>query len=277
MRLFISYPKSGRTWLRFMINSAIARVERTRVSNVFEIESRVKGGPFEINWTHLTAAMVSRRPYYAIGGVDPRSINAHPCLFLTRNVYETLASAYFQAVKRIRVFNDSPSAFVRDPRYGAAKIVSFYNLIADLRPTIIDWTEFSYEAVRAHPVREVTRLFEAVGLPSERAFVKAILADSTRDRMAELGAAGAYAGTPLAPTDPTDPESAKVRGNAARRWHELFTVEDQRHIRRTIESLAVDPGEPWYRLPASRPEPEIKPERRVTNSGDAWRLVALAG
>ncbi|MEM9253166.1 MAG: hypothetical protein AAGB29_12525, partial [Planctomycetota bacterium] len=80
MAIVLSYPKSGRTWLRFMLNDYLARIAgASDLPNAFAIE---KADGYPIAWTHLAAAMVARRHYWELGPFDPTPLAKQPLLFL---------------------------------------------------------------------------------------------------------------------------------------------------------------------------------------------------
>jgi len=246
MRIALSYPKSGRTWLRFMIDDYLVRLHNLRCENVFQAEDQLRQ-VCPVEWTHLTAAMVMRRPYWAMGPMSVRGAEAAPWLLLTRDFRATLASAYFQARDRIRVFQGTPSQFLRDPRYGVIKLVTFYNLWElELRPQLRHATVLSYEAMQADPADALIRALEGLDLPIQGDLAQGVAAEATFDRMKMLATTPAYAGTVLAPTDPSRPQTHKVR-SAGRDAAALFTDEDLAFIDRVVDDLLVTRDAVYYR------------------------------
>ena len=69
MRIFLSYPKAGRTWVRFMVDSYLCRLHELAVGNVFEAEEHPRQ-PVRIVWTHLTAAMLLKRHWWEMGPIQ---------------------------------------------------------------------------------------------------------------------------------------------------------------------------------------------------------------
>ena len=63
--LFISYPKSGRTWIRFMVNSYICKLNNLSFANVFHVE-KLLAPEQAIIWSHLSGAMILNLPYYQL-------------------------------------------------------------------------------------------------------------------------------------------------------------------------------------------------------------------
>src|SRR5690349_7405005 len=105
--LFLSYPKSGRTWVRFLVDAYLADLHGIPVANVFEVERRLDRR-WRIEWEHLTGAMIRLLPFDRVGEVDLARLDGRACVLLTRDPYATLASAYFQARDRVKVFSGTP-------------------------------------------------------------------------------------------------------------------------------------------------------------------------
>lgn len=236
MHVMLSYPKSGRTWIRFMVDSYLCKAFNLPCSNVFDAEKQLKQTQ-PVEWTHLTGAMIAKLPYWAIGPwqFDDATRNV-PWLVLTRNFQATLASAYFQARDRIKVFTGSPSDFVRDPRYGVIKIVSFYNQLEELRPTLANCHMFSYEQFTQEPRQQLRRMIEALGLKPDDTLIDEVIQASSFENMKRLSVTPEYAGSVIAPTDPTRPETFKVR-SAGRDKKELFNPDDIAYIENIVDSL----------------------------------------
>lgn len=240
MHLFLSYPKAGRTWVRFMVDDYLCRREGLSLPNVFDIESKLKATPRHIEWSHLTAAMIFRMPYYQMGAINVEQLKGLPAVLLTRNVYATMASAYFQARDRVKVFNGTPSQFLRSPRYGIIKFVTFFNLLFDLRGTLGPTAVVSYEAMKRNTEHEMTRVLEGLNIEIDAALLRQSIAAGTMENMRTLGLTAAYAKTPLAPMDAADPNSFKVSAAGRARHDELFNDEDRAYIRRVIDDLLTE-------------------------------------
>lgn len=248
MHVFLSYPKAGRTWLRFMVNAYLARLHDFKVDNIFQVERRLPGVGRHIEWTHLTAAMLMRRPYYAMGPIELSKADALPWLLLVRNRYATLASAYYQARDRIKVFDGTPSAFLRDPRFGAIKLVTFLNLWETLRGLVARSAVFSYEAILADPVAQLPRVLGALDIEVRPDLVQATVDEAALENMKRLSVTRAYAGTPLAPRDPRNPDSFKIRTGGDDSYTSLFTAEDIAFIDTVMDSVITRPDGDYYQF-----------------------------
>lgn len=245
MRCFVSYPKAGRTWVRFMLNAYLCRQRGLEPANVFEIEQATDGSyPFQ--WTHLTSAMLMKLPYHMMGCFDRRPLAGATCVLLVRDFYATLASAYHQAVHRIRVFQGTPAQFVRSPRYGAIKLITFYNLWAEIAPQLGRSEIVSYDAMLDDPADPFRRILAAFDIPIDEALIEEVVEEASIENMKRLGAAPAYAGTVLAPADPNNPDSAKVRVGGISKYDELFSEADLAYIDRLADDLLINRDAPHF-------------------------------
>jgi hypothetical protein len=98
----VSYQNSGRTWLRVMLSDLGIRPK----------------------FTHAGAAYRYRLPPEHICDDLARYTGCN-VLFLARNPLDAIVSNYFQAMKTDKVFDGDISAFVRDPRWGLARMLAF--------------------------------------------------------------------------------------------------------------------------------------------------------
>lgn len=227
--LFLSYPKSGRTWVRFLVGAYLADLHGIQVSNVFEVERRLDRR-WRIKWEHLTGAMIGLLPHDRIGEVDLSQLDGRPCVFLTRDPYATLASAYFQARDRVKVFSGSPAEFLRSPLFGARKLAAFYEMVDGLRERFSSFTELSYEEMREDPAAGLRTVLETLGAEVDEERIARAVELGSFENLRRLAGASEYAGSPIATVDPGNPGSEKIRKGGDGGWRELFGEEDARYI-----------------------------------------------
>ena len=238
MHLFVSYPKSGRTWVRFMVNSYLNRVMDVHADNVFVVEDRLKGTPDHIEWTHLTAAMLFKLNYWQMG-FPPHAVQGVPAVVLVRNFYRTLASAYDQAQHRKRIFNGSPSEFLRDPMFGAIKLVTYYNQIEDLEHVFARRDVFVYERLRQDPAGQLTRILAALDREARPDLIEQAVAEAEISNMKRLAALPHYADTVLAEMDPSAAKNTQVTIGSKTKWRDLFSDQDLAYIARVVDDLLI--------------------------------------
>lgn len=138
----ISYPKSGRTWIRFMLGTAGLPIEY----------SHSGAG----NRLGLTFDEVAPR----LEGWQGRRV-----VFLYRDPRDTVVSCYFQATRRIEetaLFSGTISEFMRSERYGIDKIARFNLHWLESAAAFRDFTPVSYEALHADTRGQLGRIIRFI-------------------------------------------------------------------------------------------------------------------
>ena len=227
--LFVSYPKSGRTWVRFMVDSYLAGLHGIPVSNVFQVE-RLVDPRWRIEWTHLTAQMTYLLRFDQIRDLDLSQIEGRSCVFLAREPLPTLASAYYQARDRLGIFSGTPSEFVRSPLFGVRKLAAFYELMADLRDRFGSLTLITYEDLREDAAAGLRSVLRTLGSEIDEDRVEKAVQDGRFDNLKRLARTPEYENTLLSPSDPNNPDSDKVRRGDPNGWRDVFGEEDVRYI-----------------------------------------------
>jgi hypothetical protein len=205
----ISHPKSGRTWLRVMLEQA--GIGGVRFSHAGSTEE----------------ACIAARAFSA--GV--RFWSRKRILLLIRDPRDTVVSFYFQATRRSRVYSGEFAGFLRDPRFGIERIMQFNLLWLRERGRFADFILLAYEDLHADPGAALRKAsaFLSGRQPPESEMRRAVrLSAFDEMRRLELSGAGAAQwGVRLTPGDPTDPESFKTRRGVVGGWRDYFTAEDE--------------------------------------------------
>jgi hypothetical protein len=103
--VIVSYPKSGRTWLRVILEMLAV----------------------ELDYIHAGASLAE-----GIRFCDLKVLPLAKPLLMVRNPLDTVASCYFQATKRLKIYDGTMSDFIQDERYGLEKINYFHSLWKDI-------------------------------------------------------------------------------------------------------------------------------------------------
>lgn len=201
----ISFPKSGRTWLRVMLD----------------------GCDVPLGWTHAGAGHGRALP---IGKLTTKEAKKYDrMLFLHRDPRDTVVSGFHQKMLRRGGYQGTISDFIRDPRHGIEKIVRYNAMwlaFASAQPKMIVET---YEGLTANTVGTISRIVKFFGHVVNEQLIQEIVDFNQFHKMQEREREGRYANTYgkiLSPRDPSLPNSFKVRkGKVAGYLEELSDVD----------------------------------------------------
>jgi hypothetical protein len=236
----VSFPKSGRTWLRMLIGRVLCErfgLPESQVLDTFELTRAA--GILPTIFTHDGTSNTEGRHLRRLDR-GKRAYRDKRVLLLCRDPRDTAISCFFEATKRKGVYAGTLSEFLRDPHYGIEKIVSFYQLWDAARSVPEELLIVSYEGLHADPgklLRETLAFMGAGDLP-ERSITDAIeygRFDNMR-RMEQAGGLGE--GSRLRPGDASDASSYKTRKGKVGGFAETLSAEDLAYANRALAERA---------------------------------------
>jgi hypothetical protein len=205
-----SYPKSGRTWFRFILASYLTDWLNLPVDldlrTVFQVVpnydlDRQRGLPAVLDRSDLPLVLVSHLPYSALL-FPPR-----PVVFMVRDAGDVMVSSYFHATRHKRVYSGEIAEFIRNPRHGLAHYISYLNGWArGLRGR--KHLVFSYEQLWARPTDVTANVLEFLEIPVDEVGVARAVENSRFEVMRELEVSR---GIPGHDYDRSDENSLRVR------------------------------------------------------------------
>lgn len=163
----VSYPRSGRTWLRLMLHDV-------------SVDAR---------FTHVGAKNVLQHtPGEICRGME--RYYRRPIVFLHREPRDTLIS-YFHHCRRRGVWEGDLATFIRDPRNGFERILAFNLGWMEAQARFRDFTAVAYEDLRADPQAELGRIVRFLGCPLVGARdIETAIAENSFERMKERERSG---------------------------------------------------------------------------------------
>ena len=201
----VSYPKSGRTWLHFMLTSA----------------------GLKLLFIHAGAENSKANRLEDISGM-PATWRDRRIIFLFRDPRDTVVSCFFQATKRLKPSQRFPGTigeFIRDPRYGIAKIAGFNLLWLEAFGAFRDYVSVSYEDLHRNTAGELDRLIRFVtGKPADPQTLEQAVAAGSFDNMRRVETSLGEKmdeRLKLGGGNPDDPESLKTRKGKVGGWREI--------------------------------------------------------
>lgn len=217
----VSHPKSGRTWLRVMLDELEIKADYSHGR-----KSKRKGYQ---HYSELTTELPHR--YKRI-------------LILTRDPRDSSVSCFHQMTKRSHSshrYEGSMGEFLRDPRVGIEKAAHFNLIWAEFAAGRDDAMVISYEDMRADPVDNLLAIADFLGAHPSRSAVEEVVERNEFSRMQERERSGEFAkiyGRPLMPRDPSDPSSFKVRRGKVGSYRDELEPEDIAYCEATLEDIA---------------------------------------
>jgi hypothetical protein len=185
-------------------------------------------------WTHIGTSPEERKSFYSIGGVNFNHLRESKCVWITRNIYDTLASLYYHSLYRDGInYSGTVSDFVRDSKYGALKICCFY---AAMYESLCNGTKrsstlkISYEQLVKDSSSVLLKLLDYAGIKPNNDYVKVAVEKSEFKNMKKLGTSYAYEGTWLAPTNSDNEDSYKVRKAEPGGFKKVLSKKDIEYI-----------------------------------------------
>jgi Sulfotransferase domain len=227
----VSFPKSGRTWLHVML-------ARLALGAQVPFALDVPG----VLFTHDDAD----KPALPLRD-DFQRYADRKVVLLVRDPRDILVSYFAHRTRRDRTYDGTLSAFVREPGYGAERIMAFLAAWWRHRTVPRDFLLMRYEDLHAEPCKELERLARFLRLPDGQAEIQDAAAFAAFDRMAQMERAGAFSDKRLRAADAADQESYKVRRGEVGGWVTALAPADAAWVSALMARTL--PAELGYRTP----------------------------
>ena len=237
--LIVSYPKTGRTWLRMMIG-------RYLCSRYMLDVDRILDTPYLTSQAHIRTAKFihDRSDLKMMASWRTLSDSKDACrskriLLLTRSIEDTMVSAFFQITKRLRIYEGGISSMLRDERYGVQKFIGFYDAWYRQQKVPVEFAEISYEDMHTDPVRALTRALEFIGEKDvDGNSVRSAVEYASFDNMRKIEHFKILGQNAMRPADPGDVDSHKVRRGIVGGYSDYLSEDDMAYIRES--AIAAD-------------------------------------
>lgn len=242
-RAIVSYPKSGRTWLRVLLGKYLADhvgASNEEIVDLDRLLDRLGLPPIELNHD-LSGARELRSKLKA----DKAAFRNRDVVLLTRGVPDTVVSSYFQATRRRDVFDGTLTEFTRSDEFGTRKVITFLEQWYAARDTPAAFLRVSYESLQEDPVVGLTAVLGFLGVDDvDPAGVDAAVEYARFENMQRLERNGALRSNWMRPRDPKDPESFKVRRGTVGGYRDYLSPTDIEFV----EALVARSSCPWVRM-----------------------------
>jgi Sulfotransferase domain len=282
-RAFVcSYPKSGRTWIRF----ALAHYMRALYGLELDIDLR---SMFRLlpNMDGFAPDRGKDASVYAFADrpeiplllsshlrFDERLFGRRPIVFILRCPYDVMVSKYLHKTRQDFSWEGPLRAFLRDPQIGIADLVRYLNSWAPRleRPGALVVT---YERLRSNTETDFLRLAAHLGIRADRAIARVALSQASFERMRDVERRVGIEGYDY---DWWDPEARRVRRAQVGGHRHYLDEHDCRYVitacvrglapaaRALLERRGLAP----WSVPGPAPMPETRFRSGLPSSRGDW-------
>lgn len=247
----ISFPNSGRTWLRVLIGKALCEkfgFSDDIIIDTYKVTS--KAGILRTQFIHDSSSIIEDCNYYELP-TDKSGYARKKIIFLVRDIKDVLVSHYFQATKRAGSFNGSISDFIRHDKYGAMKIITFYNIWYDNMSKPRGFLLVRYEDMHENPQEVAASVLSFLGLGNvEEEIIRKSVEFASFKNLKNMEKEDYFRSAKIRPADTQDNESYKVRKGVIGGYTSYLSKADIEYI----DELILKSGCPFLKVSGVRHE-----------------------
>ena len=234
----ISFPKSGRTWLRILVGKALCETFGISDENMLDTHRiTTLAGTLRSRFTHDRSSHGFGYSYYNLPTGKSQFSNKK-VIFLSRNIKDVAVSCYFQATRRIGKYDGSISDYIRSERYGVRKIITFYNIWQENSKVPKDFLLIRYEDLHKKPEEVLSKVLKFHGLMKiENHVIKKAVDFACFSNMKKMEMNGVFNSSVMRPRKENDKESYKVRRGVVGGYSAYLSEEDVKYIDEMIEEM----------------------------------------
>jgi hypothetical protein len=243
----VSWPKTGRTWLRVLMGKALANITGDPESKILDTYALSRSADCDtVMFSHGGPFHLFDPAHFEQLKFNERRFSNKKIIFLTRDIRDTLVSSYFQESKRTGVFKGDIADFVRDPQLGARKIVRFYTMWHQNCDQVRGFAPVSYESLHADPAAELDQLLEFLGLREiDFSLLENAVEYADFGNMRQLEISGTFHDSMMRPGQKNDGESLKVRRGKVGGFVDYLDEATQEYIRQVVDEMGTNECN-WY-------------------------------
>lgn len=236
----ISYPKSGRTWLRVMLAKALAVYFNDPRPIVYEPAAVVrKGGHkgphirFEHNGSDRTPEIerkLARKRHHRF--------QTKRIIFLARDPRDVVVSYFFHRTRRMGE-SYTLSDFIRHPWWGIERTINFMNSWAEDRETPKEFLLVRYDDLHQNTEIELHKILNFLGLSNvSNATLRAAVEYAHLENLRKLSVSELNSVDRMAPTNPQDLNSYKIRRGVVGGYVNYMSPDDIVYVDSKIHGLS---------------------------------------
>lgn len=232
----LSYPKSGRTWLRVMLGHAIKQHFSLAYENIIELEQLSLFHPDipRINVTHDDNPQEKTPDKVSANKSKYRHKSV---VLLVRDPRDVIVSFYYQRTKRRMDYTGTLHQFLYNaPSLGS--LIKFYKIWSENMDIPKKFHLVKYEDLHRQPHRQLADILAFIGIPnvSEETLHQSI-EFAAFDNLRKLEESHYFESNILRPANQDDPDSFKVRRGKVGGYKDYLTQEEIAYVNSLMVAL----------------------------------------
>lgn len=239
---FISFPKSGRSWIRLMLGKYLCNqydVPEKYITNIFLASSKA-GVPVTM-FTHDT---FNDRGHHHFSS-DKSQYQGKKVIFMTRNIKDVMVSLYFQMSKRLKSIETKFTDYLWGWNSPVMNFLHYHKVWYENKSVPLDFLHITYEGTKKNPEETLLRILRFMDVDEiNPAIVKRSVAYASFENMKTLERKGKINDFRFQPGDRDDPESFKTRRGMIGGYVDYLDEDDIE----LIDFLASRLGNPFVTL-----------------------------
>ncbi|WP_321468195.1 sulfotransferase domain-containing protein [Halarcobacter sp.] len=238
-----SYPKCGRTWLRFIIANYISKIYNLNIdidlNNLFQLMPNLsveeKKGLNQYNFIsdNRFPLIVSSH-----GEIDIRNNK----IFLTRLIYDVIVSEYFHSLHQTKIYDGTISDFIRSEH---KPIERYCNYINNMLDNYTDNTfAITYESLQNDILKSLEKLIKFLDLPLYLKELNEAINNSSFENMQNIEKKKGLAGDI---NTSNDTETLRVRKGKSNAYKEYLNEDDICYIKKICNLELLDKSKEYLK------------------------------
>jgi hypothetical protein len=239
-----SYPKCGRTWLRFILAHYLNRLYNLGLDIDLHTFFTLMPTDDRTPESGITAYRFASDPRFPLFLASHNSYSKKRfgtdadsrLVFLLRSVPDVVVSEYFHRSRFMKVLQGGLKEFIRSPEGGLARYCRYLNSWAPIVQSGGSLV-LTYEMLHRDTGKNVADVLTFMEIPVAAGILRESVSLSTFHAMQSIEK---KRGIPRFQASPDDPESQRVRRGKVGGSREYLDPEDLDYMRQTSESLLTD-------------------------------------
>lgn len=235
--LIISVPKSGRTWLRFIISKVFSDFYGVpQMLDIVKMKKSNKDIP-EIIFSHEGSDFYSNFNKQKEVVLNFSKYKNKRIIFLVRDPRDIIVSYYYQIKYRENKFQGSITEFIRSEDFGIVRIIDFLNEWALNRNCIKNLKFIKYEDMLKNTQLVIEDLFAFLDLKIDKDIIKSAVEYSSFSNMRKIEKESNFLDERIQARDKNNQDSYKVRKGKSGNYKEELKYDDINYVNRKMEDL----------------------------------------